>query len=79
MGSLSPQVKYTAFKGSESSGVVKAEITRDGPGPNEVLLENQFSGLCGTDQHFAHNDIVLGHEGVGIVKEVGRDVKNVKV
>ncbi|KAK5941992.1 hypothetical protein PMZ80_005943 [Knufia obscura] len=79
MGSIPTQITYTAFKGSKSGAIVETEITRDAIGPNEVLLENQYSGLCGTDEHFAHNDIVLGHEGVGIVKEIGRDVKSLKV
>jgi len=79
MDSMLAKITYTAFKGSKSDGVVKTEITRDGLGPNEVLLENLYSGLCGTDEHYAHAEMVLGHEGVGIVKEVGKGVKSLKV
>lgn len=72
-------ITYTAFKGSSTGKVVQTSITKEGVGANEVLLENLYSGLCGTDVHFSHNDLVLGHEGIGVVKQVGDDVKNLKV
>lgn len=72
-------ITYTAFKGSSTGKVVKTSITKQGVGADEVLLENLYSGFCGTDVHFAHNDLVLGHEGVGVVKQVGSDVQNLKV
>ncbi len=41
------------------------------------------SAICGTDLHFVHGTggemvpgTILGHEGVGIVEEVGADVRN---
>ncbi|KAJ6078404.1 alcohol dehydrogenase [Penicillium canescens] len=34
--------------------------------------------LCGTDEHYLKADMVLGHEGVGIVKAVGPKVTSVK-
>jgi threonine dehydrogenase-like Zn-dependent dehydrogenase len=36
------------------------------------------SGLCGTDIHYKTADIVLGHEGVGVVEELGKNVKTLK-
>ena len=42
-------------------------------------------GVCHTDLHVAHGDFgkvpgrVLGHEGIGIVKEVAPDVKSLKL
>ena len=49
------------------------------PGPGEVLVQMETSGLCHTDIHAAHGDwpvkptvpFVPGHEGVGIVIAVG--------
>jgi S-(hydroxymethyl)glutathione dehydrogenase / alcohol dehydrogenase len=54
------------------------------PGPGEVLVEIKAAGVCHSDLHPAHDDwpirtpIVLGHEGAGIVREVGADVSHVK-
>ncbi|TVY51859.1 putative cinnamyl alcohol dehydrogenase 1, partial [Lachnellula cervina] len=36
-------------------------------------------GVCGTDQHYRPYDMVLGHEGVGIVEAIGPDVKALKL
>lgn len=49
------------------------------PGPGEVLVHLETSGLCHTDIHAAHGDwpvkpalpIVPGHEGVGIIEKLG--------
>jgi alcohol dehydrogenase, propanol-preferring len=53
-----------------------------GPGPGEVAIRMEASGLCHTDIHAAHGDwpvtptlsFVPGHEGVGIVYSVGEGV-----
>jgi propanol-preferring alcohol dehydrogenase len=52
------------------------------PGPEEVLVRIEASGLCHTDIHAARGDwpvkpklpLVPGHEGVGIVEKLGRGV-----
>jgi propanol-preferring alcohol dehydrogenase len=52
------------------------------PGPGEVLVHLETSGLCHTDIHAAHGDwpvkptlpIVPGHEGVGIIEKLGEGV-----
>jgi alcohol dehydrogenase, propanol-preferring len=52
------------------------------PGPGQVLVHMEASGLCHTDIHGAHGDwpvkptppYVPGHEGVGIVESVGTGV-----
>ncbi|HDD40411.1 MAG TPA: zinc-binding dehydrogenase [Nitrososphaeria archaeon] len=55
-------------------------------GPNEVLVEIKAAGICGTDVHYRKGEflpsrlpLTLGHEGAGVVKEVGENVTNVKV
>ena len=44
------------------------------------------SAICGTDLHMVRGTMpgmkpgtILGHEGVGVVEEVGADVRNLKV
>jgi len=57
------------------------------PGPGEVLVRVETSGLCHTDIHAAHGDwpvkptppFIPGHEGVGIVEQVGPGVSTPKV
>ncbi|KAL9617737.1 MAG: hypothetical protein Q9160_007511 [Pyrenula sp. 1 TL-2023] len=70
---------YTVFKGSASGHVMEARLRIPDLGPNDVLLENTHSGVCGTDLHYVQQDMVLGHEGIGIVKQIGPAVKAVKI
>jgi propanol-preferring alcohol dehydrogenase len=52
------------------------------PGPGEVLVRMETSGLCHTDIHAAHGDwpvkpsppFTPGHEGIGIVEKLGDGV-----
>ena len=67
-------VDFTVFKGSKEGKIVKSTSHKE-VGPNEVLLKVTHSGLCGTDVHYKAADMVLGHEGVGVVEEIGKDVK----
>src|SRR5215213_8019920 len=54
--------------------------TLDGPGAGEVLVELKAAGVCHSDLHPARGDwpakvpLVLGHEGAGIVSEIGAGV-----
>jgi S-(hydroxymethyl)glutathione dehydrogenase / alcohol dehydrogenase len=56
----------------------------DGPGPGEVLVEMRAAGVCHSDLHPARGDwpaktpLVLGHEGAGIVREVGSGVTRMR-
>ena len=60
------------------------ELDLDGPRENEVLIRYTHAGLCHSDIHIAHGDLparlpmVLGHEGAGIIEEVGPGVTRVK-
>lgn len=45
----------------------------------EVLVRVTHSGLCGTDAHDLTSGCGLGHEGVGIVEKVGKEVISVKI
>lgn len=55
-------------------------------GPDQVLVKVEASGVCHTDLHAAHGDwpvkpeppFIPGHEGVGVVARVGRNVTRLK-
>src|SRR5207248_415256 len=55
-----------------------------GPGPGELLVKFAASGVCHSDLSVVNGTIplpppaVLGHEGAGIVEEVGEGVTKVK-
>jgi S-(hydroxymethyl)mycothiol dehydrogenase len=60
------------------------EITLDVPGAREVVVRIEACGVCHTDLHVVETDgwgmpfpILLGHEGAGVVEEVGEDVASV--
>ncbi|PGH02201.1 hypothetical protein GX51_04775 [Blastomyces parvus] len=71
-------VTFDVIKGAKDGKLVEAKTTR-ALKPNQVYIEITHSGVCGTDEHFRHTDQVLGHEGIGIVREAGSGVTNVKV
>jgi S-(hydroxymethyl)glutathione dehydrogenase/alcohol dehydrogenase len=56
------------------------EIDLDPPGPGEVLVKLAASGMCHSDEHLVTGDlpfglpIIGGHEGAGVVQEVGDGV-----
>ncbi|TAQ85434.1 hypothetical protein B7494_g6257 [Chlorociboria aeruginascens] len=60
------------FKGQESGVAIKSTTTKpDQLTGDSVYLKVTASGVCGTD-------MVLGHEGVGIVQAVGPEVTTLK-
>ncbi len=56
------------------------------PGPGQIQVKIEACGVCHTDLHAAEGDwpvkpnppFIPGHEGVGHVSAVGRDVRHVK-
>ena len=51
--------------------------------PTDAIVRLTASAICGTDLHFVRGSMsgmkpgtILGHEGVGVVEEVGEDVRN---
>src|SRR6476659_4892640 len=68
-----------------SSRLTIDELPRAVLEPGQILVEVEASGLCHTDIHAAHGDwpvkpappFVPGHEGIGIVRELGRGVTEV--
>jgi uncharacterized zinc-type alcohol dehydrogenase-like protein len=61
-------------------------IERRAVGPNDVLIEIQYAGICHSDIHTVNGDwgpqpfpVVPGHEIVGVVTEVGPQVTRHRV
>src|SRR3954469_574490 len=53
--------------------------------PNDAIVRITASAICGTDLHMIRGTMtgmkpgtILGHEAVGIVEELGKDVRNLK-
>jgi S-(hydroxymethyl)glutathione dehydrogenase / alcohol dehydrogenase len=62
------------------------DVDLDGPKPGEVLVEVMATGVCHTDYYTLSGKdseglfpSILGHEGAGIVREVGAGVTSVAV
>ncbi|KAI0485310.1 GroES-like protein [Xylariaceae sp. FL0804] len=70
---------FTVFKGDKEGPVKKATTTKpDQLKGDHVYVKVTASGLCGTDLHYKNADMVLGHEGVGVVEETGPECKSLK-
>lgn len=61
------------------------EVNLDKPKKGEVLVEIKATGICHTDEFTRSGDdpegifpAILGHEGAGIVKEIGEGVTSLK-
>jgi len=72
-----------AFEAKKPLEIVELDL--EGPKPGEVLVEIMATGICHTDAYtldgFDSEGIfpsVLGHEGAGVVREVGAGVTSVK-
>ena len=54
--------------------------------PTDAIVRLTSSAICGTDLHFIRGTMsgmvpgtILGHEGVGVVEEVGKDARNLSI
>ncbi|MBG79031.1 MAG: S-(hydroxymethyl)glutathione dehydrogenase/class III alcohol dehydrogenase [Alphaproteobacteria bacterium] len=73
-----------AYKAGEPLTIETVDL--EGPKAGEVLVENMATGVCHTDAFTLSGDdpegafpAILGHEGAGIVREVGEGVTSVAV
>ena len=73
-----------ALKAGED--LVIEEVDLEGPREGEVLIEIMATGICHTDAFTLSGEdpegifpAILGHEGAGIVREIGKGVSSVKV
>ncbi|MBI1391994.1 MAG: S-(hydroxymethyl)glutathione dehydrogenase/class III alcohol dehydrogenase [Alphaproteobacteria bacterium] len=65
--------------------LVVDEVDLDGPRDGEVLIEIKATGVCHTDAYTLEGKdsegvfpAILGHEGAGIVRDVGKGVRGVE-
>jgi 2-desacetyl-2-hydroxyethyl bacteriochlorophyllide A dehydrogenase len=70
----------------QGSQVRVEEVPVPVPGPGEVRVAVHAAGVCGTDLHAAHGrlpvatlPVIMGHEGAGIVDDVGEGVAELRV
>jgi len=75
-------------KARPEPGLDMAEVPAPAPGPDDVLIRVRKSAICGTDLHIWNWDawaartvpvpLVVGHEYVGTVAEVGANVRGIQ-
>jgi D-arabinose 1-dehydrogenase-like Zn-dependent alcohol dehydrogenase len=75
---MTNSIEFTVYRGSKDGTVTKGQTHRE-IGPNQAVVKVTHSGVCGTDEHALQFGCVLGHEGIGIVTEIGPSVTTVKV
>ncbi len=76
-------------KSKPENGIWMENVPMPEIGPNDVLLKIQKSAICGTDLHIYKWDewaqqtiktpLIIGHEFMGVVVDVGSEVDRVKV
>ena len=75
------------MKGLVFTGVGEMEIRNfpdPVPGAGQVVVDIKCTSLCGSDLHNLHNpnlnhNLIMGHEGAGVVSAIGEGVTTVKV
>lgn len=88
-GGLDLKNMKAIVKDSDGIGASLTEVEIPEPKEDEALVKVIYSAICGTDHHiytwnqWARSNVrlphILGHEFVGEVVEVGKDVKRTKV
>lgn len=73
MADSSSAITLDIFRGTPE-GELAVETTTRVLGYGEVYIETTHSGLCGTDLHYLRRGRIIGHEGVGIVRQLGPGV-----
>ncbi|KAK2742422.1 alcohol dehydrogenase [Onygenales sp. PD_40] len=82
-----PKTQWACVTPRIGAAVEYKQIPVPTPGPNEVLVNIKYSGVCHTDLHAKRGDwplpvkmpLVGGHEGAGIVVARGSLVTNVQL
>src|SRR6187200_3300541 len=76
------KMRATVFRGP--SDIRVEEVERPRPGPGEALLRITLTTICGTDLHILRGEyavkpgLIIGHEPVGVVEELGPGVTGYK-
>jgi uncharacterized zinc-type alcohol dehydrogenase-like protein len=71
---------------SPTSGFAPLTLTRRSPGPDDILIDIFYCGVCHSDIHTVRDEwegtrypVVPGHEILGRVAQVGKGVKKFKI
>lgn len=74
-------VTYQGIKDVKVKHVADPTIEK----PDDIILRVTSSAICGSDLHLIHGmipnmpkDYIIGHEPMGVVEEIGKDVTKVK-
>lgn len=76
-------MKALVFRGSNQIGIEHVSIPR--PGPGEAVIRITLTTICGTDLHILKGEypvkpgLIIGHEPVGIIHEIGLGVTGYNV
>jgi threonine dehydrogenase-like Zn-dependent dehydrogenase len=77
------KMRATVFHGVNDIRV--EEVPRPHPGPGEAVIRITLTTICGTDLHILRGEypvrpgLVIGHEPVGVIAELGAGVTGYKV
>ena len=82
-----PQMQWAQVIEKTGGPVQYKQIPVQKPGPDEVLINIKFSGVCHTDLHALNGDwplptklpLVGGHEGAGVVVAKGELVTDIEI
>lgn len=82
-----PKTQRAAIKQGTgaSSKIIIQDIPVEQPGPDQILVKLNYSGLCGSDKTLVYDEFpgihmaptahgICGHEGAGVVVAVGSSV-----
>lgn len=76
-------MRATVFNAPQDISV--EEVSRPRPGPGEALIRITLTTICGTDVHIVKGEypvrpgLVIGHEPVGVIEELGAGVTGYEV
>jgi 2-desacetyl-2-hydroxyethyl bacteriochlorophyllide A dehydrogenase len=80
---MSTKMKATVFHGPENIRV--EEVPRPHAGAGEAVIRITLTTICGTDLHIVRGEypvrpgLVIGHEPVGVIEELGEGVTGYKL
>src|SRR5579872_2449829 len=76
-------MKALVFRGTNQIAVEQVPIPK--PGPGEAVIRVTLTTICGTDLHILRGEypvrpgLVIGHEPVGVIEELGAGVTGYQV
>jgi len=80
---LQNTMKALVFRGANQIAIEPVAVPK--PGPGEVVIRVTLTTICGTDLHILKGEypvkpgLVIGHEAVGVIQEIGVGIEGYKV